>query len=68
MKYVCLILCFFCLFSLSCTKQEELSLEQLEALNAEGLAELLAKTVSKPLQGRKIYSRESRRNMARGNV
>ena len=54
MKYVCLILCFFCLFSLSCTKQEELSLEQLEALNAEGLAELLAKTVSKPLRGEKF--------------
>jgi peptide/nickel transport system substrate-binding protein len=51
MKYVCLILCFLCLFSVSCEKQEELTLEQLEALNAEGLAELLAKTVNKPLQG-----------------
>jgi len=51
MKYVCLILCFLCLFSVSCEKQEELTLAQLEALNAEGLAELLAKTVNKPLRG-----------------
>jgi len=54
MKYICLILCFLCLFSLSCTKQEELTLEQLEALNAEGLAELLAKTVNKPLRDEKF--------------
>jgi peptide/nickel transport system substrate-binding protein len=35
----------------SCTKSEELSLEELNALNAEGLAEILAKTVSKPWRG-----------------
>jgi len=51
MKYICLILCFLCLFSAACEKQEELTLEQLEALNAEGLAELLAKTLSKPWRG-----------------
>jgi peptide/nickel transport system substrate-binding protein len=54
MKYICLILCFLCLFSAACEKQEELTLEQLEALNAEGLAELLAKTVSKPWRGEKF--------------
>jgi peptide/nickel transport system substrate-binding protein len=54
MKYICLILCFLCLFSAACEKQEELTLEQLEALNAEGLAELLAKTVNKPWRGEKF--------------
>jgi len=54
MKYICLILCFLCLFSAACEKQEELTLAQLEALNAEGLAELLSKTVSKPWRGEKF--------------
>jgi peptide/nickel transport system substrate-binding protein len=54
MKYVCLILCFLCLFSAACEKQEELTLAQLEALNAEGLAELLSKTVSRPWRGEKF--------------
>ena len=35
----------------SCTKSEELSLEELEARNTEGLQELLAKTVTKPWRG-----------------
>jgi len=43
-----LILCLFCF---SCTKNEELSLEELDALNAEGLAEILANTTSKPWRG-----------------
>jgi len=56
MKYICLILCFLCLFSAACEKQEELTLAQLEALNAEGLAELLSKTVNKPWHGEKFIS------------
>jgi peptide/nickel transport system substrate-binding protein len=36
---------------LSCTKSEELSLEELNALNAEGLAEMLVKTATKPWRG-----------------
>jgi len=51
MKHVSLILCFIFFFFASCTKQEEISLEEHEALNAEGLAELLAKTVNKPWRG-----------------
>jgi peptide/nickel transport system substrate-binding protein len=43
-----LILLFFCF---SCTKQEELSLDEINALGAEGLAEVLAKTVTKPWRG-----------------
>jgi peptide/nickel transport system substrate-binding protein len=35
----------------SCTKNEELSIEELEALNAEGLQELLVKTQTKPWPG-----------------
>ena len=50
MKYIS-ILVIFCLFCLSCTKYEELSLEEFEAQNAEGLAEILAKTVYKPWRG-----------------
>jgi peptide/nickel transport system substrate-binding protein len=50
MKYISIII-IFCLFCLSCTKNEELSLEELEALNAEGLAEILARTTSRPWQG-----------------
>jgi len=54
MKYICLILCFLCLFYAACEKQEELTLAQLETLNAEGLAELLSKTVSRPWRGEKF--------------
>ncbi|MDR2941422.1 MAG: ABC transporter substrate-binding protein [Treponema sp.] len=50
MKHIFLITAVLTLF-LSCHKSEELSLEELNAINAEGLAEILAKTVSKPWQG-----------------
>ncbi|MDR0302946.1 MAG: ABC transporter substrate-binding protein [Treponema sp.] len=50
MKQILLTIAIFTLF-FSCTKSEELSLEELNALNAEGLAEILAKTVSKPWRG-----------------
>jgi peptide/nickel transport system substrate-binding protein len=43
---LCLVLAFF-----ACTKDDEMSLEELEALNAEGLQELLAKTQTKPWRG-----------------
>ena len=52
MKHISLVavLCLCCgLFS--CSNHEELSLAELEALNPEGLAEILAKTVSKPWRG-----------------
>jgi len=50
MKYLYTVI-IFSLFCLSCTKYEELSLEEFETRNAEGLAEILEKTVSKPWQG-----------------
>jgi peptide/nickel transport system substrate-binding protein len=44
------LICLCCgLFS--CSKNEELSLEELEARNTEGLEEILSKTVSKPWRG-----------------
>ncbi len=46
-----LLIAIFCLFFISCIKSEELSLEELEALNAEGIAQILEKTVSKPWRG-----------------
>jgi len=51
MKNPYLIVVFLCVFCFSCTKYEELSHEDFEDFNAEGLQELLAKTVSKPWQG-----------------
>jgi len=51
MKQISILLAIICLFSFSCIKHEELSLEELEGFSAEGLEELLAKTVSKPWQG-----------------
>ena len=42
-------ICLCCLFS--CSKTEELSLEELEDRSAEGLEEILSKTVSKPWRG-----------------
>jgi len=51
MKQILIILTIICLFSFSCIKHEEFSLEELEGFSAEGLEELLAKTVSKPWQG-----------------
>jgi len=50
-KFVITIFAVFCLCCLSCSKYEELSLEELEKQGAEGLAEVLAKTVSKPWRG-----------------
>jgi peptide/nickel transport system substrate-binding protein len=44
------LLCLVLAFS-ACTKIDEMSLEELEALNAEGLQELLAKTQTKPWRG-----------------
>ena len=43
-----------CLFS--CTRHEEFSLEEFEAMGAEGLAEILARTVSKPWRGEPFLS------------
>jgi peptide/nickel transport system substrate-binding protein len=51
MKQVGFFLLFLALTLSSCTKTEELSLEELEALSAEGLKELLAKTQTKPWRG-----------------
>ncbi|MDR0321067.1 MAG: ABC transporter substrate-binding protein [Treponema sp.] len=51
MKQKSLLLAIFFLFCLSCVKNEEKSLEELEGFNAEGLEELLAKTVSKSWRG-----------------
>ncbi|MDR0290852.1 MAG: ABC transporter substrate-binding protein [Treponema sp.] len=43
---ICLVFVLF-----SCDKNNEMSLEELNALNTEGLQELLAKTVTKPWRG-----------------
>jgi len=51
MKQISLFLLIFPLLFSFCTKHDELSLEELEAMNAQGLAELLEKTVSKPYMG-----------------
>jgi len=51
MKYISIWLLIICLFFVSCVRHEEFSLEELEAFNIEGLAELLERTVSKPWQG-----------------
>ena len=56
MKKLYLIIAFLCLYCLSCSKYEELSLEELEQLGAEGLAEILAKTVNKPWRGEEFLS------------
>ena len=51
MKYIHVIMIILCAFTLSCAKQEEFSLEELEAMGVQGLNEILAKTVSKPWNG-----------------
>jgi len=51
MKQIAALFFTILLLQVSCTKHEELSLAELEAMNAEGLAELLEKTVSKPWRG-----------------
>jgi peptide/nickel transport system substrate-binding protein len=54
MKYLCIFLAVFCLFS--CTRHEEFSLEEFESMSAEGLAEILAKTVTKPWKGEEFFN------------
>jgi len=51
MKQISALFLVILLLCLSCVRHEELSLEELEGFSAEGLSELLAKTVSKPWQG-----------------
>jgi len=51
MKQVCIFLLFAAVTLSSCSKNQEMSLEELEALSAEGLLELLAKTKTKPWRG-----------------
>jgi len=51
MRQACIFLLFTVLTLFSCTKNDELSLEDLEALSAEGLHELLDKTRTKPWRG-----------------
>jgi len=50
MKYLLVVIIFSVAVS-SCTKNEELSLAELEGKGVIGLEELLAKTVSKPWKG-----------------
>jgi len=47
MKYIS-ILIILCMCFVSCSKDEELSREELDSMEIEGLAEILAKTVTKP--------------------
>jgi len=49
-KQIFISLIIFCLI-VSCSRHDELSLDEYEAQGVEGLAELLAKTVSKPWKG-----------------
>jgi peptide/nickel transport system substrate-binding protein len=51
MKQLTLLFAIFLIFSISCTRHEEFSLEELAAMQAEGLAEILAKTTSRPWRG-----------------
>jgi len=51
MKHIFIYLLILALAFSSCSKNEEMSLEELEALSAEGLQELLAKTTTKPWRG-----------------
>jgi len=51
MKHISFLLALFLTICISCTKHEEFSLEELAAMQAEGLAEILARTKSKPWTG-----------------
>jgi peptide/nickel transport system substrate-binding protein len=52
MKNIVFLFCLFTVFTLaSCSRSEELSLEDIEALTTEGLDEILTKTKSKPWRG-----------------
>ena len=51
MKQISIFLIILFIFCSSCKKYEEHSADHFEQFSPEGLAELMAKTVSKPLQG-----------------
>ena len=51
MKNIFILLISFCLIFSSCSRQDEYSLEELETMGAQGINELLAKTVTKPWRG-----------------
>jgi len=51
MKRLYILAGLLCLTFFSCTKHEELSVDELEAMGAQGLAEILAKTTTKPWRG-----------------
>jgi peptide/nickel transport system substrate-binding protein len=51
MRYIHIFAGILCLTFFSCTKHEEFSSDELEAMGAQGLAEILAKTTSKPWRG-----------------
>ena len=51
MKKICIIAAVLLFFCFSCTKYEEVSLEEFNAMSLEGLSEILAETVSKPWRG-----------------
>jgi len=54
MKNICILAGILCLTFFSCTKHEEFSADELEAMGAQGLAEILVKTTSKPWRGEKF--------------
>ncbi|MCL2271176.1 MAG: ABC transporter substrate-binding protein [Treponema sp.] len=51
MKHINFLLIIICIFCFSCSRYDEFSRDELEGMGAEGLAELLAKTVTKPWRG-----------------
>jgi peptide/nickel transport system substrate-binding protein len=51
MKNIYIFTGILCLALFSCTKHEEFSIDELNAVDAQGLAEILAKTTSKPWRG-----------------
>ncbi|MCL2806505.1 MAG: ABC transporter substrate-binding protein [Treponema sp.] len=54
MKKISILLSIILILNISCIRHEELSLEELENYNPDGLAELLAKTVTKPWLGQEF--------------
>ena len=54
MKYFSILSIIICLLFFSCSKHDEYSLEELDAMGAMGLEEILEKTVSKPWRGEKF--------------
>ena len=51
MKHINFLLIIICIFCFSCSRHDEFSRDELESMGAEGLTELLAKTVTKPWKG-----------------